>query len=126
MARDGHACPTWGVGNSETSEIRAGEIAVERAVSTFIGAMPFLWIGIDDEPVAESLRGFIERNTIALLSNYGKQPIDAPSAGWLGHYCDRKKVRTSGLWNSNHVDEAHDPNFLDCLEEQLLSMERSV
>jgi hypothetical protein len=34
MARDGHACSTWDVGNSATSEIRAGEIALERAVSS--------------------------------------------------------------------------------------------
>jgi hypothetical protein len=46
VARDGHACPTWGVGNSATSEIRAGEIALEREVSSLIGAMPFLWISM--------------------------------------------------------------------------------
>jgi hypothetical protein len=125
VARDGHACPTWSVGNSATSEIKAGEIALERKVSSFIGAMPFLWISIDDEPGAKSLRGFIERNAIALLSNYRRQPIDAPSTGWLGHHCDREKVRKSGLWNSNHVDEAYDPNFLDCFDEQVLSMEES-
>ena len=26
--------------------------------------MPFLWIAVDDEPGAESLRGYIERNAI--------------------------------------------------------------
>jgi hypothetical protein len=33
--------------------------------------MPFLWLAIDDEPSAHGLRGHIERNAIALLSNFG-------------------------------------------------------
>ncbi len=73
--------------------------------------MPFIWLSVDDEPGPQSLRGFIERNAIALLSNYGKLPIDPPSDSWLGSYCTREKVRTSGLWNSNHVDESYDPAF---------------
>jgi hypothetical protein len=40
--------------------------------------MPFLWIAIDDEPGAKSLRGYVERNAIALLSNFEKEPLDAP------------------------------------------------
>ncbi|MBP1885724.1 hypothetical protein [Sinorhizobium mexicanum] len=103
-----------------------GEIALEREVSRLIGSMPLVWLGVDDEPGAKSLRGYIERNAIALLSNYGKQPIDAPSAGWLGRHCDRAKVRMSGLWNSNHVDEVYDPKFLDCLDEHVLAMEEAT
>jgi hypothetical protein len=38
-----------------------------------------LWLSVDDEPGPQSLRGCIERNAIALLSNYGKLPIDPPS-----------------------------------------------
>ena len=77
--------------------------------------MSFLWLSVDDESGPQSQRGFIERNAIALLSNYGKPPIDPPSDSWLGSYCTREKVRTSGLWNSNHVDEGYDPTFLDAL-----------
>ena len=54
----------------------------------------------------------MERDAIALLSIYRKEPLDAPSSGWLGHHCDRERVRSSGLCNSNHVDEAYDPAFL--------------
>ncbi|QLL63473.1 hypothetical protein FKV68_19510 [Sinorhizobium mexicanum] len=126
MARDGYACSTWDVGNSASAEVRMGEIALEREVSRLIGSMPLVWLGVDDEPGAKSLRGYIERNAIALLSNYGKQPIDAPSAGWLGRHCDRAKVRMSGLWNSNHVDEVYDPKFLDCLDEHVLAMEEAT
>ena len=79
--------------------------------------MPFVWLEIDDEPNACSKRGYIERNSIALLSNYGKAVIDPPSDNWLGRRCNREKVRQSGLWNQNHVDEPYDPAFLRILSE---------
>ena len=41
---------------------------------------------------------------------------DKPSAGWLGHHATSTRVRQSGLWNSNHVDEAYDPAFLQLFE----------
>jgi len=75
--------------------------------------MPVLWLAIDDEPGPNSLRGYIEKNAIALLSNYRRQPIDGPSRSWLGHCCNREKIRTAGLWNSSHVEESYDPSFLD-------------
>jgi hypothetical protein len=75
--------------------------------------MPFLWLGVDDAAHPESARGLIERNAIALLSNYEKPPIDAPSVNWRGLKSDRERVRASGLWNNRHVDEAYDPAFLD-------------
>ena len=83
--------------------------------------MPFLWLGIDDEPGPASLRGYIERNSIALLSNYDQpdSPIDPPSAEWLGQWADREQVRRSGLWNVNHVTEDYDPDFLDMLEQPI-------
>jgi hypothetical protein len=116
VARRGYGVPSWGAGGSATADVRAGEATLEREVSKVIGAMPFLWLTVDDEPGASSLRGYIERNSIALLSNFGREPLDSPSIGWLGHSCDRERVRRSGLWNSNHVDERHDAAFLKCLE----------
>jgi hypothetical protein len=115
IAQHGYELPTWGNGASAPKAIRAGEGALESEVSTVIGTMPFLWLAIDDEAGPGSLRGSIERNAIALLSNYKKEPLDLPSSNWLGHYCDRERVRSSGLWNSNHVDEVYDPSFLDTL-----------
>jgi hypothetical protein len=106
----------WGVGNSASAEARASELALEREVSKVIGALPFLWLAIDDRPGPTSLRGYIERNAIALLSNFNKNPIDPPSEGWLGNSCDRERIRRSGLWNSNHVDEPYDPAFLIAME----------
>jgi len=126
MARHGYEFPTWGSGQSASAEIRGGEVDLEREVTSFIGAMPFVWIEVDDEPGADSMRGYIERNAIALLSNFGKTPVDGPSAGWLGHYCNRERVRKSGLWNSYHVDEVYDPAFLECLERHVLAMEKAA
>ena len=74
--------------------------------------MSVLWLPIDDEPGPNSIRGYVEQNTIALLSNFEKQPIDASSNNWLGKHCDRPKVRESDLWNSNHVNETYEPAFL--------------
>ncbi len=116
IERDAIDCDSWDDRHSSAPrEVRERELPLERAVSQVIGDMSFLWLSVDDEPGPQSLRGFIERNAIALLSNYGKSPIDPPSDSWLGSHCTREKVRTSGLWNSNHVDESYDPAFLDSL-----------
>jgi hypothetical protein len=116
IRRDGLAFPSWGSGNTAAREVRAAEIDLERRVSAVIGAMSFLWLAIDDEAGPGSLRGSIERNAIALLSNYNKPALDPPSPAWLGRHSDRERVRTSGLWNQNHVDESCDPDFLDTLD----------
>ena len=123
MGQQGWECRTWGEGSTASVEVRTREVPLEREVSKVIRAMPFLWLGIDDEPGANSLRGYIERNAIALLSNFGKEALDAPSAEWLGYYCNRERVRKSGLWNSNHVDERYDPAFLGTLERLVNEME---
>jgi hypothetical protein len=109
--------PTWGEGNSAKGEVRHGEEALERMVSEVIGRMSFLWLPVGDEPGPNSQRGYIERNAIALLSNYNKEPIDLPSRDWLGHLSDRARVRNSGLWNQNHVEEICDSSFLANLGE---------
>lgn len=114
--RPAESCSTWGRESSAERMVRERELDHEKRVSGVIRAMPFLWLSIDDEPGAGSLRGLIERSTIALLSNYGREPIDPPSKRWLGHSCDRERVRRSGLWNQNHVDERDNPAFLKILE----------
>jgi hypothetical protein len=117
---------TWGIGGDAgeeaarlgltRGEVRQLEHPLEVAVSEYIRAMPFLWVGIDDAPGPESDRGLLERHSIALLSNYEREPVDLPSSEWLGSYCDRELVRGSGLWNNDHVDKVHEPWFLSILE----------
>ena len=79
IACDGHKFPTWGDGRSAAKDTKAAEIELKRVVSEVIRAMPFVWLSVDDEPGPASVRGKIERNAIALLSNFNKPPLDPPS-----------------------------------------------
>ncbi|MCB1468125.1 MAG: hypothetical protein KDK08_13505 [Rhizobiaceae bacterium] len=125
LERDGLTSESWENRKSTAPrEVRLAEQHIEQLVSGVIGAMPFLWLDVGDDPGAESERGIIERGSIALLSNWRKEPIDPPSSSWLGKYCNRERIRSSGLWNSNHVDEAYDPNFLDVLESRVEQIRR--
>ena len=117
------AVESWGQGQTAPRDIRAREHDLECRVSKAIGCMPFLWIEVSDESGPDSLRGVVERNAIALLSNYERPKLDPPSRAWLGHRCPWEKVRSSGLWNNAHVDEAHDPAFLDVLERLIANMD---
>ena len=126
IEQEGHEVRTWGKGSSASREIRQGEELLEKAVSKVLGEMPFLWLAINDEAGPDSLRGYIERNSIALLSNYEKEPLDPPSQNWLGQFCNRERVKASGLWNQNHVDERYDPAFLNKLERLIYGMEKSA
>jgi len=63
--------------------------------------------------------GYIERNAIALLSNSGAGSKDRPSPTWLGRWAAAEAIRSSGLWNVNHVTDGYDPAFLDVLFQHL-------
>jgi hypothetical protein len=134
LARGGlDPCSSWGVKgeisqasavlNVSRNTLAADEAPVELNVSKYIGSMPFLWLGVGDEPGPNSLCGVIERNAIALLSNYQRPVLDPPSPGWLGNASNRPLVRDSGLWNQRHVEEAHDPAFLVNVE---IAIERTA
>ena len=117
---------SWGVAGSAgkaAQKLKVGrktitnaEADIESRVSEYIGQMPFLWLNVDDPPGPNSSRGLIERNAIALLSSYSRPAADGPSPRWLGQHSDRERVRLSGLWNNNHVDQTYDPSFLDEME----------
>lgn len=110
------AISTWGKGKSASRHAYAREFQLELRVSSVIGQMPFLWLWVDDPPGPQSLRGYIEKNAIALLSNFNRPKVDPSSDNWLGLYCPREKVRQSGLWNQEHVEKHYDPRFLSELE----------
>ena len=78
----------------ERDAVKRAEAELESGVSRHIGAMPFLWLEVNDAPGPRSERGFIERNAIALLSGW-HEPVDPPSSGWIGHESDRERVRRS-------------------------------
>ncbi|GAB3328346.1 hypothetical protein [Haloplanus salinarum] len=108
--------PEWGVGSSAGRELRLDELEMERRVSEYVRDLPYLWVDIDDEPSPNSDRAYIERNAIALVSNYGKESIDSRREEWLGHYSPVTDIEQSGLWNINHVGEDYQPDFLETLE----------
>ena len=117
MAREpGCAAATWGGGRPEAEALRAAEHRLERSVSRAIGEMHLLWLRVDDPAGRTSLRSYVERNAIALFSNYDSEALDPPSAAWLGLDCPKDAVRRSGLWNQRHVNTAHDRAFLPTLE----------
>lgn len=105
----------WGNGSSAGRDRRLTELEHERRVSQYIRDLPFLWVDVDDEPAPDSDRAYIERNAIALVSNYQKGPIDPRNESWLGAESPREEISGSGLWNINHVAETYDPSFLDRL-----------
>ena len=119
--------PSWGIGSSagaaarrldvDRAEIKQAEADLEARVSLHIGAMPFLWLNVDDEPGPDSQRAVIENYAIRLLSGYREPTADLPSPGWLGRYSNRERVRRSGLWNNDHVDRIYDrSSFLNAME----------
>lgn len=102
--------------NVELPQLRDLERPLEIAVSNEIGAMPVLWLDVQDTPGPDSDRKFLEQGAIALLSNWNKTPIDPPSPSWLGHFSTHRTIQASGLWNNQHVDETYPPGFLDRME----------
>lgn len=91
---------------------RTNEFPLEQVVSQHIGNMPFLWLDVPDR----QSRGLVERNSIGLLS-HRSGGVDLASPQWLGRSADNSKVRTSGLWNVNHVDDGYDPSYLNFLSQ---------
>lgn len=110
LARDGSSLETWGVGSSASAVVRRAEREHEHHVSRYVARLRVVTLGIEDDPGPDSLRGYVERNAIALLANVGRV-VDPPSVGWLGHVAHRATVRESGLWNVNHVGAIADPAF---------------
>ena len=113
-ARIGTAEPSsWGIAahagaaaqklHTDKTAVVGREAALEAAVSRYIGARPVLWLCVDGPGGPGNLRGYIERNSIALLSNYQGSAPDPASSGWLGRYSDRERVRRSGLIGSGET-----------------------
>lgn len=115
----------WGKGSSSKPELREKEHNLEKKVSAYIRSLPFLWVEVDDPPGPDSRRAYIERNSIALLSNYKKGEIDSRPDNWLGKYSPNSEIQESGLWNLDHITEQYDPKFLESLERNVKDMKGS-
>jgi len=102
---------SWNMKKGVPKSARLAERSLEVIVSNYLGKMTFVVLPVPDPAGPDSLRGLIERNSIALLSGYADCVRDKPSKSWLGSHSGREKVRKSGLWNNNHVAEHYDPGF---------------
>lgn len=114
IERDGYpeAAASWASGSSAPRDVRDREVQLERAVSRHIGTMTVVHVPVTDR----LLRVAIELGCVSLLSNFDREPVDPPSAGWLGNHADREAVRRSGLWNVDHVMAEPDPLVVGELE----------
>lgn len=121
LARDGYRpaaiAATWGKGGSAPPDVLATERPLEYQVSAYIGRLAFLWVDIDDVPSKFSRRAIVEQTCIGLLSHPDMRAADPPGAEWLGHHADRDTIRSSGLWNVDHVGNPYDAAGLDVLTE---------
>ena len=90
-------------------------------ITDYIGNMRFMWVRIDGEE-GHRIRSKVEKNAIALLSDYHGLSDDKQSPNWLGKYrnnpnCPKpnhKKLTKSGLWNVNFVtNKSYCRSFLD-------------
>ncbi|MBD9529810.1 hypothetical protein IB235_23735 [Paracoccus sp. PAR01] len=108
---------SWGMKKAPAdSDAKQREKAHEARVSDYLGGTSVLALPINDAPGPDNRRGFLERNAIALLSQQALSPEACISGSWLGLHSGRERVRRSGLWNNRHVNERHDPAFLDVME----------
>ena len=120
--------PSWGVGSDagaaarklglDCATVKCDEADLERRVSECIGRMPLLWLGVNDPPGPTSMRGVIERNAIALLSNASRRFPVRPVAGRVQQSGDGARFRTveqpsrrraSRLFVSGRNGSARDP-----------------
>ena len=62
---------TTGKGESAPRDVRDAEQKIERAVTAYIGGMPFLWLRVEDDPSPNSLRSYIEPNPLLCLAMDG-------------------------------------------------------
>ena len=111
LARDGLAVPTWGSATWPDEAERARELDLERRVSSYLAELNVVVVPVLDDAGPDSVRGYVERNAIGLLSSVGRE-VDPPSVHWLGSHAAREPVRGSGLWNVRHVGDAVNADFV--------------
>ena len=94
-------------------------------ITDHMGKTRFLWVRIDGDD-GHIKRQRVEKNAIALLSDFHGSASDKQSSSWLGRHrvnpCDVKrnheKLAKSGLWNVDFVGKKiYKPSFLDDLQD---------
>lgn len=116
--------PYWGENSKKSDKtIKELEKPLEKMVSAYLHTLPFTVLEIPGPSSKDNDRAFIEENTIALLSNFDRPPIDKCSRNWLGQFTRDSKIICSGLWNSDCVERKEiDKNYFDTFEKHLTKM----
>ncbi|MCK9449851.1 MAG: hypothetical protein M0Q41_12860 [Bacteroidales bacterium] len=124
LYKDNLNFPHWGDKSKKSDRlVKSSEKSLEISVSKYLYTLPFTVLEVPGPSAKDNDRAFIEENTIALLSNYDRQPIDKHSANWLGLHSNEQKIIGSGLWNSDYVDRKQiDSNYFDIFEKHLTKM----
>lgn len=122
-------CSSWGLGNTRShaavklgeaeAAIKAEEEPIEMRVSAYLARLRVVCVAVSDPPGPDSVRGIIERGSIALLSEAARHGLVTGTAAWLGRWSDRPAIKASSLWNQNHVGEAWSSSFLGQLRTAL-------
>ena len=107
----------WGEKKRGSRDEADSERRLETLVSRRICQMSLLFLPVRDAPGPDSLRAFVKRNTVTLLSGFVEGWVDPPSPHWLGNHSSSERVRCSGLWNRNNVDDSVDASFLGVLND---------
>lgn len=114
IKKEGLLCDTWGMGQNASKEIREREKYIEHMVSDYIGQLGVIVLDVDDMPAATSVRAFVEKNSIALLSSTNSS-FNFSTTDWLGNYSSRAEITGSCLWNINYINADYDGGLLERL-----------
>lgn len=116
IARDGYpeAAESWGSAGRVSAEEKQRELDLEIAVSKYVAQMDFIWMAV---PEAED-RVAIDKGTVSLLSNAGRQPVDPASENWLGHSAG-ESISRAGIWNVDYTEWAPDAGVLELLRRHI-------
>ena len=84
------------------------DVAIERDVEDNVTtllreAFSFAWVPVPDEAQRMGAGGLEGR----LIGTLAQCSVCAPSPGWLGQHSPDERIRTSGLWQVQHLK--HDP-----------------
>jgi hypothetical protein len=87
-------------------------IATELEVSQYLHPLEYVFLPVSNESLLRQL----EKNLIAVISNYGlTNPLDKPADNWLGFQQNRntnQAIASSHLWNVHYVKRFEDENIL--------------
>ncbi len=106
------------------NNVKYSEKQLEVLVSSYLATLKFISLEVSGPSHKGNDRDIIETNSIALLSNYNRPVIDAPSHNWIGLFSTSRdnKVIRSGLWNDKCVEKDCDSSFLEKFERNLSTM----